>query len=275
MTIPTLPDNLTKVCFFLAFVSFAYGYFQYESASTNFKKSSMDYITVLDSINKSGEKTNFQIDSLNQVFNSLKKKQDQEYAELPTDTSNHLAYSKKVKIRLSKLQKLIDSMSLVNAKSTKIWEADKKNVVPSIVSQAYEFSKGDLSSASTTKTTTFIIGLMLVILGLFELYRIQKIQDELLLRQLGEKEKYYPYCQSCGKNFTSMREYGKRNDGTKNKAFCSECFENGFFREPDITFEEIKKRAIIETKDKKQLFFKTKLIVKLENLERWKNTDYS
>lgn len=115
------------------------------------------------------------------------------------------------------------------------------------------------------------IGGAAILFGLGGLQQTQTVQDELLKRQLNEKDEYYAWCQSCGKNFTAITEYGVKKDGTLNKAFCSKCYLAGAFTEPDLTLASLQKR-IFDTYSKKLNFFtKRKLSLRLSNLARWKS----
>jgi ribosomal protein S14 len=73
-------------------------------------------------------------------------------------------------------------------------------------------------------------------------------------------DKIYNSCQSCGNNFSSVRRYGKNQDGTFNLGLCNECYDDGDFVESDRYCEkhEIKRRI---SKNRKRRFF--------DKLERW------
>ncbi|WP_353092822.1 zinc ribbon domain-containing protein [Tissierella praeacuta] len=47
------------------------------------------------------------------------------------------------------------------------------------------------------------------------------------------------YCQSCGMPMEDMSLYGTENDGSNNQDYCIYCYENGRFRKPDETMEEM------------------------------------
>ncbi|MEZ5195505.1 MAG: zinc ribbon domain-containing protein [Bacteroidales bacterium] len=86
-------------------------------------------------------------------------------------------------------------------------------------------------------------------------------------------EKKYKNCQSCGMPLSKDPEKGGlESDGTKNKLYCSYCYVDGKFVNPDITVDEMK--ILVKGKMKEMGFpgfiagFFTKGIPKLE---RWKN----
>jgi len=79
-------------------------------------------------------------------------------------------------------------------------------------------------------------------------------------------DKNYIHCQSCGNRFSSMLMYGKRSDGTYNKAFCNECYDNGNLIKPDFDINQF-----IIKKSKNKVFRKLLLKFRYSKLERWKN----
>jgi hypothetical protein len=51
----------------------------------------------------------------------------------------------------------------------------------------------------------------------------------------------YKNCQSCGMPMKKDPQQGGTNaDGTKNSIYCSYCYSNGAFTEPDMTMVEMK-----------------------------------
>ena len=86
-------------------------------------------------------------------------------------------------------------------------------------------------------------------------------------------EKSYKKCQSCGMPLKKDPKGGATNaDGSINKMYCSYCFEEGVFKQPDVSAAEM--QAIAKGKLKEMGFpgfvagFFTKGIPKLE---RWKS----
>lgn len=53
-------------------------------------------------------------------------------------------------------------------------------------------------------------------------------------------EKTYKNCQSCGMPMKRDEKGGGTNaDGSKNGMFCSKCYEQGKFIQPDMTVEQM------------------------------------
>ncbi len=82
----------------------------------------------------------------------------------------------------------------------------------------------------------------------------------------------YKYCQSCGMPMKKdPKQGGTNSDGSKNLMYCSYCYENGEFTQPNITLDEMK--ALVKSELKKIGFpgFIAGLFTKgIPNLKRWK-----
>jgi hypothetical protein len=85
-------------------------------------------------------------------------------------------------------------------------------------------------------------------------------------------EKTYKNCQSCGMPLKRDEKGGGTNaDGRKSTMFCSHCYENGKFTQPDITVEQM--QAFVKQKIKEFGFpgFLAGLFTRgIPKLERWK-----
>ncbi len=85
--------------------------------------------------------------------------------------------------------------------------------------------------------------------------------------------KEFKNCQSCGMPLKKDEKGGGSNaDGTKSQMYCSYCFENGEFFQPDMTVNEMK--DLVKGKLKEMGFpgFITGFFTKgIPKLERWKN----
>jgi hypothetical protein len=47
------------------------------------------------------------------------------------------------------------------------------------------------------------------------------------------------FCQSCGMPMKESSVFGTELTGEKNKEFCLYCYENGEFKQPNMTMEEM------------------------------------
>lgn len=85
------------------------------------------------------------------------------------------------------------------------------------------------------------------------------------------------FCQSCGMPLMLHGEdvRGTEVDGTKSNKFCSYCYANGAFIEPNITMDAMLTRGKAAIRNGKGNTFKKWFMVtfypmQLKNLERWK-----
>ncbi len=77
-------------------------------------------------------------------------------------------------------------------------------------------------------------------------------------------------CHSCYMTFYFNSERGTEKDGAISRFFCKACYEEGRYTEPDLTFEEAKKRLITKLQE---LNYTNRRIKKIEKnfgkLLRW------
>lgn len=46
-----------------------------------------------------------------------------------------------------------------------------------------------------------------------------------------------PFCQSCSMPMTSEEHFGTEADGSQSKDYCTYCYQQGKFTQPEITME--------------------------------------
>lgn len=81
-----------------------------------------------------------------------------------------------------------------------------------------------------------------------------------------------PICQSCGMPMQKPVDFGTNANGTKNQDYCTYCFQNGKFTEPNITLGQmIDKVASIMAMQMKIPEAQAKAKVKsfIPRLKRW------
>jgi protein-arginine kinase activator protein McsA len=86
-------------------------------------------------------------------------------------------------------------------------------------------------------------------------------------------EKEYKQCQSCGMPFKNDPQGGGTNaDGSKSKMYCSNCYQNGRFTQPNWTVEQM--QAFVKGKLKElgwfHRLFGGLFVKQIPKLERWK-----
>jgi hypothetical protein len=86
-------------------------------------------------------------------------------------------------------------------------------------------------------------------------------------------QKTFKSCQSCAMPLKKSPNGGGTNaDGTISKMYCAYCFENGQFKQPDCTVDEM--QTFVKGKMKEMGFpgFLAGFFTKgIPRLERWKN----
>ncbi|RMG81574.1 MAG: hypothetical protein D6714_12735 [Bacteroidetes bacterium] len=86
-------------------------------------------------------------------------------------------------------------------------------------------------------------------------------------------KKQYKNCQSCGMPLKKdPKGGGTEKDGTKSPKYCSHCYENGQFTQPDLTAEEMKELVLGKLKEMGFPSFIGRFFTRnIPNLERWKS----
>jgi hypothetical protein len=273
MTLPSIPDNTYKFLLYIGIVLVGYSFLQSMASIENY--------------NAEVKSSNSYIDSLT-IRELFQKRQKENLMEMADDLS--LKYN--VKNPITDQDSItIFSETITGPKNDvfvtdtlrKIWARFKDgNFQISLINEKIKMTKEDLKIADDENTQENYFYLALAIFGMLCLFggfagmeKNQSLQEKLIEIEISHKEPKYKFCQSCGANFSAIRINGTNFDSEINLAFCKDCFENGQFKEPNLSLEEFKKRtqAIIERCNSKS---KRKAMQKrFENLERWKVDDYT
>lgn len=80
-----------------------------------------------------------------------------------------------------------------------------------------------------------------------------------------------PYCQSCGMPLSKDKNGGGTNtDGSLSTEYCSNCYQNGKFTEPNITLEQMIDKVMGKMKEMHIPKFLAKSFTKnMSELKRW------
>lgn len=54
-----------------------------------------------------------------------------------------------------------------------------------------------------------------------------------------ENQQHEDHCQSCGMPLPSRDMLGTENNGEKSKEYCMYCYEDGAFKQPDLTMNDM------------------------------------
>jgi hypothetical protein len=85
--------------------------------------------------------------------------------------------------------------------------------------------------------------------------------------------KTYKNCQSCAMPLSKDPEKGGKNaDGSKSLMYCSYCYKDGIFTQPDFTVDDMKKFCKGKIKEMGFPGFVAGIFtLGIPGLERWKN----
>jgi len=79
------------------------------------------------------------------------------------------------------------------------------------------------------------------------------------------------FCQSCSMPLEKTEDFGLNKDGTKNEEFCSFCFKEGKFIDPDCSVEQMITKV---TEIMSEMHFSKEVIEqtqkKIPHLKRWR-----
>lgn len=276
MNLPSIPDNLYKLFVLLGALLIGYFYFyKFEPLQKNKDAQYKHYKQNYDSLISKSASIEDLINTSNKAFDITNKSIDSLLKTYPKqDTLTEVEYN----IYIS-TKKNVDKLML-KLKEYSEDSHNKINILVSISNQVTALNKNYTEEQSIYKDESdiymifIIIGIVILLFGFLGLSAHQKIQDELLKRQLTERDVFYDYCQSCGKKFNSITKHSKNSDGTKNYAFCYSCYSNGQFVEPDLTLEELIKRIKKQELLKNSILFRWQIIGRLKSLDRWNKDPY-
>jgi len=83
-----------------------------------------------------------------------------------------------------------------------------------------------------------------------------------------------PFCQSCGMPLSKDKDGGgTEKDGTKSKDYCSHCYQNGQFTQPDLTVQQMQELVKGKLKDMHFPGFLAGMFTKnIPQLKRWSSS---
>jgi len=272
MNIPNIPDNFHK---FLVLIGGLIIVFCYYTDNVNVKSynnkvelynDSSDSITIL------LLKENLQLLEIESKAKLLAEKEGSESQFLMNNDSIFI-FTRIVK-KNGIPTKITDSLeTLIKIYDKNKSEARINNERLKLIGKKLTRISKNLNNERKSIKVLIIVGGIFLTIGFYSWNNQQKIKDGLLKWELITKGEIYSHCQSCGKNFSAIRLYGKNIDGDANYAFCSECYINGHFKyeKNDEYFVEIKNKALSSTKNKLK---RNSIKRRFDNLIRWKKNDF-
>jgi hypothetical protein len=83
-----------------------------------------------------------------------------------------------------------------------------------------------------------------------------------------------PYCQSCGMPLSKdPAGGGTEANGTKSVEYCSHCYQNGRFTEPDLTAQQMVQKVSAKLREMHfPAFIARRFTREIPDLKRWKVT---
>ncbi|MES2513099.1 MAG: zinc ribbon domain-containing protein [Bacteroidota bacterium] len=138
------------------------------------------------------------------------------------------------------------------------------------------FEKGGIVFHKEVNVLIFFsfIAVVLVMAGLSSWADKEKREAFYKIRENIDKPHFTYNCQSCGRAFNAMIVPAKDGE-VKNYRFCSDCYEDGKLKEPDLTLQELKNRTktylISRNLSERKI---RNILSKLEKLHRWRTTVY-
>lgn len=272
MMFPAIPDNLSKFFIFAGIVLIGYAFFEGLNERKEYNAKINQSNARLDSIEIKKIIHDKKKEILLETASELSQKYNLKNPILVNDSViyfNITLTGDENEIRIS------DSLRL-------LWREYKNGQFEiELLNQMAKMTKSNLDhdAAKDNELQTFYalsagFGLILLVTGIAGMQKIQSLQEKQMIIDVELKGGKYSYCQSCGKNFSSVRQPGRNEKLEPNPAFCIECFDNGKFKEPSLTREEFKRHWLNVISSYKSGKDKKKLLNRFESLERWKEDEY-
>jgi hypothetical protein len=160
-----------------------------------------------------------------------------------------------------------DNENKIELKSVELSNKDKQ----------IEAAESDLETSQWIFFFVGGLGALLCLFGFDNWYsKNQRVLDLLQSNELLSKGIWRDRCQSCAKSFhVSTNVRGLEANGNISLKFCSNCYQNGLFIEPDLELHAMKERIKSDLKIKKY----SKLLIwafasQIKNLDRWKHKNF-
>ncbi len=277
MNLPSLPTGLNQIILVLVVAAAFFVYKNtYEEADRirteerNFMDTANTVKMVIDSLNLADKKN-----SIDRRIGGI------------VDQFNHHTPNKTSRIRKEK-QDLVDSLSeVLNTVDIDLLYVTERLKHYREKIESFDFQIENEESLDGPVSIVLIeLGIIFLVVLIF-IAREEKVVIETKAFQRIELAQSIGYirCQSCAKVFSSHLTHGKEEDGTYNRHFCIECYDEGKFTKPDLTEDQILKNLLnssIGTWDSKfwrwvssKLFNRRKKLSKfVHDMERWNNDPY-
>jgi hypothetical protein len=267
--LPNLPDNSHKILILVGIASIFASFYLH-----NTYEQKIDLLI---------EKNSTFIDSANVLSLEIERRKEE---LLDKDSVLSLKYNRKRLISGDSSNLVFarvivgDSTSLVYTEEVKTyWESykdalNRENILYKKIESTNTRIESENDSFFMFFSIYFMIAGALIFFGGIILLERRESQNNILsLRQNAHLPFVHLNCQSCGQRFSAIVKYGTNYENTSNYSFCTECYNEGKFTEPDISFEEMiskVERGILHLSKRR----KKRILKSLQNLDRWKRDRY-
>ncbi len=258
-----IPDKLYKLIILVGALLIVFGSYKIETSEENYFGELDKYRTLRDSINILTLKIEKKKNDLVNISDNLSNTYD---VENPISQNDSTIFFQRIITGTQNKLTVSDSIQ-------KLWVDYKNSTFQlDLLDKKLSFADGYLEEEKQLKESylnSFVeirdIGFILFFLGCFAWLIDTEVDPKKRIKQF---EKVYTFCQSCSRDFSSMRTYGSNNDDSFNYAFCSECYNKGQFTEPNLTKIQAKERFMKNLKIK-NWFINLLAKIQFAKTERW------
>jgi len=258
-----IPDKIYKLFILIGIILVAYTTVSDTQLEKSFTKKTNELINIGDSLKIVNFKLNFEKQQLLDNARIISKKYS---VENPISYNDSTVIFNRILVGTNNEVKVTDLINPHWEKfSTKRYKFELENKKFEYYTRNIGYRTDSINKEFSYNFDLRRLGICSFILGVF-LWLLDRPKDKKAL--INQKEKLYRFCQSCGQNFSSVREYSKRKNKEYNYAFCLNCYCKGKFKEPELTKEEAFKSTYSEIENK-NFISKLLLYLRLNSLERW------
>ncbi len=176
-----------------------------------------------------------------------------------------------------KNQETIDSLYLIyqSQNFSEFLQVESKIMQLEDLVELHNTKKEDSDFYSEFVNPILLLGTMLgfafFVIGFYNWYnKHQRLVDNKLLIEYIKIDKVSRVCQSCGKRIYDSSSRPLEENGKLNFKYCTDCYKEGSFIDPDLTLEQMKTKIFKKLRIKNKLSFWWR-IIGIRQLRRWRN----
>jgi hypothetical protein len=262
-----IPDKIPKLFVLIGLILIAFGYYNKDIANNEYYNKVDKFNTAVGALELEQMRVDNELTELKRISENLSIKFG---IENPISIKDSLTTS--FKQILSGNKKAVAVSDSIN----KLWERQSAHSFNlKLLDKKIKLERSKIDQDENLHNNYHNAQLFVIIIGMFFFFigLITWLIDEQTNPVIKLSEKLHERCQSCGKVFTAVRQYGLEKDLTPNYAFCEECYNNGNFTNPELSESEIINFSMGTVKAKNWLY-KRFLKARLKELERWNPHKY-